>query len=655
MNGLPKELDMKKYARMFVSESGECLRIMNDCMLQLENEPGNRELVDKIFRSAHTIKGMAGMMQYKATQETAHAVEDILGSVRDGKLLPTGKVSELIFKALDALEVMIAAVDKGSIPEERPELVNELRALLTDVVEQKVSPEPSPVSEVARTPAERKAAQASQKQKPSTTVMVRLSRRCSLPSARAIVIVKELSKAADVTETSPSDAEIEREQVFEELTVFLEPRERFHEALRRVMSMNDVESLLFGPTGTPKEEWQRMARPEVVPVAAASEPSHMQTVKVGMDKLDDLLDNVGELVIGRSRLLEEANARDDYELQEISTLIDKLTSDIQTRVLGIRMIPLDMVMSRFPRMVRDISKNEGKEVELVIESGNIELDRTVADKIADPMMHILRNCVDHGIETVEERKMAGKRPKGMIRIVASKQQDHVLIEVSDDGKGIDFDSVRKSAVARGFMTQAEAESAPGKELIDLLFKAGFSTKTEVTEVSGRGVGLDVVKRSVEELGGSIMVNSSKGAGTTISLWLPFTLAIIDAMLVGIHDQTYAVPMGTIVETHKYDQNEVKLIRSREVVQLRGEVLPLIRMREFFGVEKAGESEGIYTLIVQSRDRRAALEVDELVGHQQIVVKALDQRLRRTRGISGGTILGSGKIALILDVDSIIGG
>ena len=655
MNALPKELDMKKYARMFVSESGECLRTMNDCMLQLENEPGNRELVDKIFRSAHTIKGMAGMMQYKATQETAHAVEDILGSVRDGKLLPTGKVSEMIFKALDALEVMIAAVDKGAIPEEKPELVKELRALLADAEEQKEPEKPSPVLETVRQSAEKKVASEFETLKPSTTVIVRLSRRCSLPSARAIVIVKELSKAAEVAGTSPNAAEIDREQVFEELTVYCEPKERFQEALKRVMGMNDVESLIFGATGTSKDGWQRMARQEAAPVAASLESTHMQTVKVGMDKLDDLLDNVGELVIGRSRLLEEANARDDYELQEISTLIDKLTSDIQTRVLGIRMIPLDMVMSRFPRMVRDISKNEGKEVELVIESGNIELDRTVADKIADPMMHILRNCVDHGIETVEERKLAGKRPKGMIRIVASKQQDHVLIEVSDDGKGIDFDSARKAAVARGFMTQAEAESASGKELIDLLFKPGFSTKTEVTEVSGRGVGLDVVKRSVEELGGSIMVNSSKGAGTTISLWLPFTLAIIDAMLVGIHDQTYAVPMGTIVETHRYDQGEVKLIRSREVVQLRGEVLPLIRMREFFGVETAEKTEGIYTLIVQSRDRRAALEVDDLVGHQQIVVKALDQRLRRTRGISGGTILGSGKIALILDVDSIIGG
>lgn len=656
MSQLPKELDMKKYERMFVSESAECLRIMNDCMLQLENEPGNRELVDKIFRSAHTIKGMAGMMQYKATQETAHAVEDVLGSVRDGKLTPTGRVSELIFKSLDALEVMVAAVEKGNIPEEKPELVKELRALLSEVQDSRETAEPGPPPEIAESRPEKRPAKSGERPKlPSTTVIVKLSRRCSLPSARAVVIVKELSKAADVAGTAPSESEIEREQVFEELSVFVEPRERFPEALKRVIAMNDVDSLLFGVSGTPKEGWQRMSRPDSTPAAAASEPSHMQTVKVGMDKLDDLLDNVGELVIGRSRLLEKASSHEDYELQEISTLIDKLTSDIQTRVLGIRMIPLDMVMSRFPRMVRDISKNEGKEAELVIESGNIELDRTVADKIADPMMHILRNCVDHGIETVEERKLAGKRPKGMIRIVASKQQDHVLIEVSDDGKGIDFESVRKAAVTRGFMTQPQAESASGKELIDLLFKAGFSTKSEVTEVSGRGVGLDVVRRSVEELGGSIMVNSSKGAGTTFSLWLPFTLAIIDAMLVGIHDQIYAVPMGTIVETHRYDPEELKLIRSREVVQLRGEVLPLIRMREFFGLEKQEKTEGIYTLIVQSRDRRAALEVDELVGHQQIVVKALDQRLRRARGISGGTILGSGKIALILDVDSIIGG
>jgi len=312
-------------------------------------------------------------------------------------------------------------------------------------------------------------------------------------------------------------------------------------------------------------------------------------------------------------------------------------------------------MSRFPRMVRDLAKNEGKEVELVVESGNIELDRTVVDKISEPLMHILRNCVDHGIETVEERKEAGKLPKGLIRIVASKQQDHVLIEVSDDGRGIDFERIKNSAIQKGLLSSEEANKALGRDLMDLLFRPGFSTAKEVTEVSGRGVGLDVVKSNVEDLGGSVIVNTSKGAGTTFSLWLPFTLAIIDAMLVVISDQNYAIPMSTIVESHKYEVGEIKLIRNREVVQLRGEVLPLLRMREYFGLEPGPKKDSINTLIVQSRDRRAAIEVDDLAGHLQIVVKGLDQRLRRTKGISGGTILGSGKIALILDVDTILGG
>jgi two-component system chemotaxis sensor kinase CheA len=471
-----------------------------------------------------------------------------------------------------------------------------------------------------------------------------------------MVILKELAKASEIVESSPTEADIEREHVFEELTVVLEPTEKFQEALRRVIAMSDVDEVSVGMTGEPREKWNKMTKQEASAVAASSDVLPAQTVKVGMDKLDDLLDNVGELVIGRSRLLEKASTRDDFELQEISALIDKLTSDIQSKVLGIRMIPLDVVMSRFPRMVRDISKNEGKEVELLIEGGSIELDRTVVDRITEPMMHLLRNCVDHGIETTDERVHAGKKAKGLIRIVASKQQDHVLIEVSDDGKGIDYDQIRKAAVKKGSMTQGQADAASGRELLDLLFNPGFSTKSQVTEVSGRGVGLDVVKRAVEELGGSVMVTTSKGAGTTFSLWLPFTLAIIDAMLVGIADQTYAVAMGTIVESHKFEKDEIKTIRGREVVQLRGEVLPLIRMREFFGTAKPPETpEGINTLVVQSRDRRVALQVDELIGHQQIVVKGLDRRLRKVRGISGGTILGSGKIALILDVDSIIGG
>lgn len=640
---MAKDIDLNKYSKLFVSESRESLRVMNDALLELEKNPENKELVDRIFRSAHTIKGMAGMMNFKAVVETAHAIEDVLGWIRDGRLQLKENVVETIFTGFDTLDAMVIAVEASAEIRENPELIQHLRGLLSGAGERaspkKKTPETEPEPVKSKT----------------TTVSIRLGRRCSLPSARAMVILKELRKASEIVESSPTEADIDREHVFEELTVVLEPTEKFQEALRRVIAMSDVDEVYVGMTGEPREKWHKMTKQEVGAAAASSDVLPAQTVKVGMDKLDDLLDNVGELVIGRSRLLEKASTRDDSELKEISALIDKLTSDIQSKVLGIRMIPLDVVMSRFPRMVRDISKNEGKEVELLVEGGSIELDRTVVDRITEPMMHLLRNCVDHGIETTDERVHAGKKAKGLIRIVASKQQDHVLIEVSDDGKGIDYDQIRKVAVKKGVLSQGQADAASGRELLDLLFNPGFSTKSQVTEVSGRGVGLDVVKRAVEELGGSVMVTSSKGAGTTFSLWLPFTLAIIEAMLVGIADQTYAVAMGTIVESHKFEKDEIKTIRGREVVQLRGEVLPLIRMREFFGMARPPETpEGINTLVVQSRDRRVALEVDELIGHQQIVVKGLDRRLRKVRGISGGTILGSGRIALILDVDSIIG-
>jgi len=641
---LAKDIDLNKYSKLFVSESRESLRVMNDALLELEKDPENKELVDRIFRSAHTIKGMAGMMNFKAVVETAHAIEDVLGGIRDGRLKLRENVVETIFTGFDTLDAMVVAVEASAEIRENPELIQNLRGLLSGASER--APPKKKTPEIESEPVKSK----------TTTVSIRLGRRCSLPSARAMVILKELGKASEIVESSPTEADIEREHVFEELTVVLEPTEKLQEALRRVIAMSDVDEVNVGMTGESREKWHKMTKQEVSASAASSDVLPAQTVKVGMDKLDDLLDNVGELVIGRSRLLEKASTRDDFELQEISALIDKLTSDIQSKVLGIRMIPLDVVMSRFPRMVRDISKNEGKEVELLVEGGSIELDRTVVDRITEPMMHLLRNCVDHGIETTDERVHAGKKAKGLIRIVASKQQDHVLIEVSDDGKGIDYDLIRKAAVKKGMMSQGQADAASGRELLDLLFNPGFSTKSQVTEVSGRGVGLDVVKRAVEELGGSVMVTSSKGAGTTFSLWLPFTLAIIEAMLVGIADQTYAVAMGTIVESHKFEKSEIKTIRGREVVQLRGEVLPLIRMREFFGMARPPETpEGMNTLVVQSRDRRVALEVDELIGHQQIVVKGLDRRLRKVRGISGGTILGSGRIALILDVDSIIGG
>jgi two-component system chemotaxis sensor kinase CheA len=640
---MPKEFDLNKYKKMFVSESREHLRSLNESMVQLESRPDDKELVDKMFRACHTIKGMAGMMSYHPVTETAHALEDVLSAVRTDRLKPTGKVADCIFKSLDALESMVNSAENTDATSEVPGVVELLRSVVATAPEktaEKKKEETVPVAQPAKT----------------STVFVKLGRRCSLPSARALVIIKEIEKTSHVLGMSPTEDEIEAETVFEELAIQIEPGDRLQDSLKRIVGMSDVEVLMYGASDQPKEKWTRISKPEVAASVIASEGGMVQTVKVGMDKLDDLLDDVGELVISRSRLLEKATADDDADLQEISSLIDKLTSDIQSKVLSIRMIPLELVTSRFPRMIRDMSKSQGKEVEFIVEGGNIELDRTVMDRISDPLMHIIRNCIDHGIEPPEERQKAGKHPKGMIRVVASKQQDHVLIEVTDDGKGIDIEKVRRAAVSKGIFTKEQTDVALARDLMDLLFRPGFSTKTDVTETSGRGVGLDVVKKGVETLGGSVMINTTKGVSTTISLWLPFTLAIIDAMLVSVRSQIYAVPMSVVVESHGYDEEEVKLIRNREVVQLRGEVLPLIRMREFFGIEDKEKKAGaMNAVIVQSRDRRAALEVDELLGHQQIVVKSLDQRLRRTKGISGGTILGSGGIALILDVESILGG
>ncbi len=620
------------------------MRTLNETMMELEGHPGDRELVDKMFRACHTVKGMAGMMNLKAVGDLTHALEDVLGALRDGHIELDEGTTEMMFRALDMLDVMIGEVEQGTQVDEQPEMIEALRAA--------ISAERKPASKAKPKPRKK---QEPEKQPSITKIIeIKFSKRCAFPSARALVIIKELDKAAEVLSTSPSEAEIEQEQVFEKLVVQLEGGEHLEEAFSRIGSMLDVEEVAIGSEDTPRDKWRTLEKQKSTSGRVAAEAPLVQTVKVSMDKLDDLLDDVGELVIARSRLVEKASGHEDVNMQEISDQIDKLTSEIQSKVLGIRMIPMEFVMGRFPRMARDTAKAQGKEVELIIDGGSIELDRTVVDRIADPIMHIIRNCVDHGIESVEDRETTGKRSKGLIRIVASKQQDHVLIEISDDGRGIDFDRLRDAAVSRGIMTSEQARSALGRDLLNLLFRPGFSTKESVTDVSGRGVGMDVVKRTVEELGGSVMINTSKGAGTTISLWLPFTLAIIDAMLVSIGGQIYAVAMGVVAESHRYNVDEIKLIRNREVVQLRGEVLPMIWMRDFFGIPRPQGSGEISVLVVQSRERRAAIAVDELIGHQQIVVKALDRRLRRTRGISGGTILGSGSIALILDVDSILG-
>jgi two-component system chemotaxis sensor kinase CheA len=643
---MPGEIDLAKYSKLFVNESREYLRTLNEAMVELEKKPDDKEIVEVMFRGCHTIKGMAGMMGFETITETTHALEDLLNAIRNHKVEPTGDAAEMIFKALDALEGMIASVEKGEQVKEVPGLADEMRNIANRTARKK------PVKKASTSKKSKKKDDATPVPTKRSAIFVKFARRCSFPAARAFVILKEISRTATIIKSMPSEDDIDQELVFEELTVIVEPEKAFDETVRRIAAMLDIDEVKVGLEDEPVDKWKSVVAP-TARAAQAIDTSVARTIKVGMNKLDELLDDVSELVIARSRLVEKTSSHGDLDLADITDHIDKLTSEIQSKVLGIRMIPLETVMARFPRMIRDIAKSQAKEVEFTVDGGNIELDRTVIDRISDPIMHILRNCVDHGIETLDERKKVKKRSRGHIRIVASKQQDHVLIEISDDGRGIDYDRIRDKAVEKGLMTREQAETALARDLLDMLFQAGFSTKKEVSQVSGRGVGLDIVRKGVEDLGGSVMISSSKGAGTTFSLWLPFTLAIIDAMLVSIADQTYAVPMGMISESHRFEASDVKKIRTREVVQLRGEVIPLIRMRTFFGIDEVGKPPILSALIVQSRERRAALAVDELMIHQQIVVKSLDSRLRRVKGISGGTILGSGKIALILDIDSIL--
>ena len=646
------DVDLEKYKRLFVTEAREYLRELNEAMVDLEGSPEDMTKVDEMFRACHTMKGMAGMMDIGAITEAAHALEDMLNAVRNGRVEPTGEVAEAIFAGLDALEGMVGSVSRSEEVQPVPGLLESLREAASGTRKKgKRKRRDKPAGKKrAKAKTDRDAPPKEQK----AVLKVRFARRCAFPAARAVVILKDLGRVANVVGSNPTEEEIDQEHAFEVLEITVEPEKGFDEVVPRIASMLDVEEVRIGREGEPEKRFRTVvaSKPRIPKV---EETRTAQTVRVGMDKLDELLDDVSELVIARSRLIEMTASHEGGELGDISSHINKLTSEIQSKVLGIRMIPLETVMGRFPRMVRDIARDQGKQVEFVVDGGNIELDRTVIDRISDPIMHILRNCVDHGIETEEERVEAGKRSRGLIRIVASKQQDHVLIEISDDGCGIDYEKIKEKALAQGRISREEADSALARDYLELLFKPGFSTKDEVSKLSGRGVGLDVVRRSVEELGGSVMVSSSKGAGTTFSLWLPFTLAIIEAMLISIAEQVYPVPMGTISESHRFEPTDIKLIRNREVVQLRGEVLPVIRMRRFFDIPEADEGANMNALIVQSRERRAALTVDDLIGHQQIVVKSLDRRLRKVRGISGGTILGSGKIALILDVDSILEG
>ncbi len=687
-------MEVNQYMGMFLEESREHLQALNRCLLDLENDPRNLSLLDEIFRSAHTIKGMSATMGFTAIAELTHEMENVLDLLRKGQLSANPTIVDTLFKCLDTLEQLVESVATNT---ESSVDTKGLVATLTALATGQAPAQPAVAAAEAGTAvsasglvlsdSEAKVVDAANRQGlRAYEVEITLREGCLLKSARAYMVMNALDQMGDVIKSVPPAEDLEKENFAYSFSVVIvgdvEP-ERIEQSL---LSISEVEKVTVmavtkgeaapaaieaADTSAAKSAVEvaataaatALARSEG-PAAADAPPTAVhvdkklksgQSVRVDIDKLDTLLNLVGELVINKTRLEQIGLSHRLTDLTETIEQMDRVTTDLQAVVMKVRMVPVGQVFNRFPRMVRDLSRDLNKEVNLIIQGEETELDRTVIDEIGDPLVHLLRNAIDHGIESPAERQAKGKNPVGEIRLIARHEGNNVIIMVEDDGAGVNPDIVKQKALEKGLITQAEAEKMDAAEAVRLLFVPGFSTARVVTDVSGRGVGMDAVKTKIESLGGMVDIETKVNEGSKFKIRLPLTLAIIQALLVDVGEEIYAVPLGSIDSTINITPGDIKTIQSQEVILLRGQIIPIIRLNKLLGTAAAaGDSqEELYVVIVHMGDQKAGVIVDTLIGQQEIVIKSLGKLLAGIKVLAGATILGDGKVALILDVGSLM--
>ncbi len=689
-------MELNQYMGMFLEESREHLQTLNSCLLTLENDPRNLSVLDEIFRSAHTIKGMSATMGFTSIAELTHEMENVLDLLRKEQLAASPAIIDTLFRCLDTLEQAVESVAANT---EATVDIKPLVAKLTKLAGDKGQEEALPARKDKKAKAAAKAAEpaataqaaagtialndtdvkvikeAARQGYAAYEVQVKLRDGCLLKSARAYMIMNALDELGDVIKSVPSAEDLEKENFDYSFTVVAlsdaEP-EKIEQAL---LSISEVEAVTVLPLTSPEvvppaaaaqaaaaveEAGQPLAAESAAPVADALAAADKrlrggQSVRVDIDKLDTLLNLVGELVINKTRLEQIGLSHHLIDLTETIEQMDRVTTDLQAVVMKVRMVPVGQVFNRFPRMVRDLSRDLNKEVNLIIQGEETELDRTVIDEIGDPLVHLLRNAIDHGVESPAERTAKGKNPVGEIRLIARHEGNNVIIMVTDDGAGVNPEIVKAKALEKGLLTQAEADKMDTADAVRLLFLPGFSTAQVVTDVSGRGVGMDAVKTKIESLGGMVDVETKVNGGATFKIRLPLTLAIIQALLVKVCEEIYAVPLGSIDSTINITPGDIKTIQNQEVILLRGQIIPIVRLGDFLGVPQAAQEsqEELYVVIVHMGEQKAGVIVDTLIGQQEIVIKSLGKLLASIKVLAGATILGDGKVALILDVGSLM--
>lgn len=702
-------MDVSQYLEIFIDETSEHIQSLSDNIMTLEKEPDNKDVINEIFRAAHSLKGMAGTMGFKRMQHLTHDMEDVFQEVRSDRVKVTSDMIDLLFRCLDAIEAYLDCVketsDEGT--EDNESLIQGLNAFLAKEEGKEAAAPTVPVEapkqetpkaddnekkkylQIDFADSEKEAIKSAEESGNKVYgLTVFIQKECLLKAARAFLVFKAVEEIGQIIVYRPSSQDIEDEKFENDFSFYLTTDAELDTILTMIHNVSEIEEVvgeevkteaLLAASAKAEEEAAKQEEVKEAPAAPASQkavpvkketakaaaknktagkPVTSRTVRVDIEKLDALMNQVSELIIAKNSLV-SISASDGGNFQNQSfheqiEYLERITTSLHESVMKVRMVPIESVVSKFPRMIRDLSRKLNKKMELIMSGEDTELDRTVVDQIGDPLQHLLRNSADHGLESSELRKERGKPETGTIRLNAFQEGNNVIIEVGDDGNGIDTERVKTKAIERGLVTEEQAEKLTQKEIIDFLFMPSFSMAKSITDISGRGVGLDVVKSNIEALGGDVEVKTKLGEGTTFTVRLPLTLAIIQALMVEIRDEKYAIALGSIQNIEDIPVKEIKYVEAKEVIHLRGLVIPLIRLDKLLdSAPREEEPESLTVVIVKKGEKYAGLVVDNLMGQQEIVIKSLGKYINNNKLISGATILGDGEVALILDVNTLM--
>lgn len=705
-------MDTSQYMDLFIDETKEHLQSLNEHVLVLEKEPEDADTINEIFRAAHTLKGMAGTMGFTRMQRLTHDLENVFSEIRNGNMKANAKLIDVLFRGLDALESYLDVISSegNEGTEDNEDIIDDLNSLLkeqsggdtaspekkagktaakedkkeeedTPVDSEKIKYNQIPIGEYEASAIESARAEG----KNIYGITVYLQEACILKAARAFLVFKSVESKGELIKSVPTTEKIEDEEFDFDFSWILATTESKAAIKKLILNVSEIGEVYIGDFDSPsdsgseshpetKEENHEVVEkptepePQAQAVKKAEDNQNQakkqkakmgsRSVRVDIDKLDVLMNLVSELIIAKNGLVSasgsEAQPSETQSFHEQIEYLERVTTNLHESVMKVRMVPIDSVVNRFPRMIRDLNRKLNKKMELYMTGEETELDRTVIDEIGDPLMHLLRNSADHGLESNAERLRLGKPEVGSIFLDAYQDGNNVIIEVRDDGAGIDVEKVKKKALMKGTITEKQAETMTDKDYIDLLFQPSFSTADKITDVSGRGVGLDVVKTKIEALGGSISAKTVAGEGSTFTIQLPLTLAIIQALMVEVGTEKYAIPLSSINGIEDMPKEEIRFVQSKEVIHLRGSVIPILRLHEILSVDKPeGDPDSLVIVVIKKGEQRVGLIVDSLIGQQETVIKSLGHHITNDKLFSGATILGDGEVALILDTNTLI--